>query len=135
MFILVYATTSFANEGAIKGRQQIFSQNYKIAKAVAVQIKGQKYADAQKSLLEMSENFTEVLDYFPEDSKTGFDTEALPSIWENTDEFTTLMQKASYDLTVLAKKLDNPSGDLIALQKELMWDNCSACHDKFRAEH
>ena len=25
--------------------------------------------------------------------------------------------------------------DLKAAQKELMWSNCSACHNRFRAEH
>ena len=53
---------------------------------------------------------------------------------ENSDEFVTLMQKASFDMTQLAKAIDTAE-DLRAVQKELMWNNCSACHKKFRAEH
>ena len=83
----------------------------------------------------MSENYKTLLDYFPEDSKTGFKTEALPTIWENSDEFVTLMQKASFDVLQLAKKLDTETSDFRDLQKQLMWNNCSACHKKFRAEH
>ena len=82
----------------------------------------------------MSDNFKTLLDYFPENSKEGFKTEALPSIWENKDEFNTLMQKASDDMIKPAKAIDT-ADDLRAIQKELMWSNCSACHNRFRAEH
>ena len=71
---------------------------------------------------------------FPENTKEGFKTEALPSIWENKDEFNALMQKASDDMLKLAKAIDT-ADDLRAIQKELMWSNCSACHNRFRAEH
>ena len=66
--------------------------------------------------------------------KEGFKTEALPSIWENKDEFNALMQKASDDMIKLAKAIDTAE-DLRAVQKDLMWNNCSACHNRFRAEH
>ena len=82
----------------------------------------------------MSENYKKLLTMFPENTKEGFKTEALPTIWENPDEFVTLMQKASYDMIELAKAIDTAE-DLRAVQKELMWSNCSACHNRFRAEH
>ena len=44
------------------------------------------------------------------------------------------MQKASDDMIQLAKAIDTAE-DLSAIQKKLMWSNCSACHNKFRAEH
>jgi cytochrome c556 len=44
------------------------------------------------------------------------------------------MQKASDDMLKLAKVIDT-ANDLRAIQKELMWSNCSACHNRFRAEH
>ena len=75
-----------------------------------------------------------LLDYFPENTKEGFKTEALPSIWENKEEFNALMQKASNDMLKLAKAIDT-ADDLRAIQKELMWSNCSACHNRFRAPH
>ena len=82
----------------------------------------------------ISGNYKKLLDYFPENTKEGFKTEALPSIWENKDEFNTLMQKASDDMLKLAKAIDT-ADDLGAIQKKLMWSNCSACHDRFRAPH
>jgi hypothetical protein len=71
---------------------------------------------------------------FPDNTKEGFKTEALPSIWENKDEFNALMKKASEDMIKLAKAIDTAE-DLRAVQKELMWSNCSACHSRFRAPH
>ena len=82
----------------------------------------------------ISDNYIKLLDYFPENTKEGFKTGALPSIWENKDEFNALMQKASDDMIKLAKAIDTAE-DLRAAQKELMWGNCSSCHNKFRAPH
>ena len=79
-------------------------------------------------------NYKKLLDYFPENTKEGFKTEALPSIWENKEEFNALMQKASDDMIKLAKAIDT-ADDLGAIQKKLMWSNCSACHNRFRAPH
>ena len=82
----------------------------------------------------ISDNYIKLLDYFPENTKEGFKTEALPSIWENKDEFNALMQKASDDMIKLANAIDTAE-DLRAVQKELMWGNCSSCHNRFRAPH
>ena len=82
----------------------------------------------------ISNNYKKLLEYFPDNTKEGFKTEALPSIWENKDEFNTLMQKASDDMIKLIKAIDTAE-DLKVTQKNLMWNNCSACHSKFRAEH
>ena len=82
----------------------------------------------------ISDNYIKLLDYFPDNTKEGFKTEALPTIWENSDEFVTLMQKASFDMIQLTKAIDTAE-DLRAIQKKLMWNNCSACHKKFRMPH
>ena len=131
----IFITPLFSSEEIIKGRKAIFSKNYKTAKAVSISIKTNDFDQAKKHLIEMSKNYKTLLNYFPEDSKTGFKTEALPTIWENSDEFIALMQKASYAVLQLAKKLDTETSNLKTLQKQLMWGNCSACHKKFRAEH
>ena len=67
-------------------------------------------------------------------TKEGFKTEALPSIWENKDEFNSLMKKSSTDMIELAKVIDS-SDDVKATLQKLMWSNCKACHSKFRAPH
>ena len=136
-FSLSFSISSYANqsiEKIIKGRKAMFSENYQTAKKISILLKSKKIEEAKPLMQEMSDNYKKLLNYFPENTKEGFKTEALPTIWENSDEFVTLMQKASFDMIQLAKAIDTAE-DLRAVQKELMWNNCSACHKKFRAEH
>ena len=128
---LVYAQSV---EDIIKGRKAMFSENYQNGKKISILLKSGKKEETKPIMKKMSDNYKKLLDYFPENSKEGFKTEALPSIWENKDEFNALMQKASNDMLKLAKAIDT-ADDLRAIQKELMWSNCSACHNRFRAEH
>jgi cytochrome c556 len=121
-------------EEIIKGRKAMFSENYQNGKKISILLKSGKIEEAKPIMKKMSDNYKKLLDYFPENTKEGFKTEALPSIWENKDEFNALMQKASNDMLKLAKAIDT-ADDLRAIQKELMWSNCSACHNRFRAEH
>ena len=121
-------------EEIIKGRKAIFSENYQNAKKISILLKSKKIEEAKPLMKKISDNYVKLLNYFPENTKEGFKTEALPTIWENKDEFNTLMQKASDDMIKLAKAIDTAE-DLRAAQKELMWSNCSACHSKFRAPH
>ena len=135
-FILIsqqlYAAQSV--EEIIKGRKAMFSENYQNAKKISILLKSKKIEEAKPLMKKISDNYIKLLDYFPENTKEGFKTEALPTIWENKDEFNALMKKASDDMIKLAKAIDTAE-DLRAAQKKLMWSNCSACHSKFRAPH
>lgn len=136
-FSLNFSISSYANQSVeeiIKGRKAIFSKNYQTAKKISILLKSKKIEEAKPLMKEMSNNYKKLLNYFPENTKEGFKTEALPTIWENSDEFVTLMQKASFDMIQLTKAIDTAE-DLRAIQKKLMWSNCSACHNRFRAEH
>ena len=136
-FSLSFSISSYANESVeeiIKGRKAMFSENYQNAKQISILLKQKKIEEAKPLMKKISDNYIKLLDYFPDNTKEGFKTEALPSIWENKDEFNALMQKASDDMIKLAKAIDTAE-DLRAVQKELMWSNCSACHNRFRAEH
>ena len=134
---LNFSISSYANQSVeeiIKGRKAMFSENYQNGKKISILLKSNKIEEAKPLMKKISNNYKKLLDYFPENTKEGFKTEALPSIWENKDEFNALMQKASDDMIKLAKAIDTAE-DLRAIQKELMWSNCSACHNRFRAEH
>ena len=136
IFSLSFSQLSFAQsvEEIIKGRKAMFSENYQTAKKISILLKSKKIEEAKPLMKKMSENYKKLLDYFPDNTKEGFKTEALPSIWENKDEFNALMQKASDDMIKLASAIDTAE-DLRAAQKDLMWSNCSACHDRFRKPH
>ena len=137
IFSLTFSAPSYANQSVeeiIKGRKAMFSENYQNAKQISILLKQKKIEEAKPLMKKISNNYKKLLNYFPENTKEGFKTEALPTIWENSDEFVTLMQKASFDMTQLTKAIDTAE-DLRAIQKKLMWSNCSACHSRFRAEH
>ena len=138
IFIFFISFPFYANamtvEEIIKGRKAMFSENYQNAKKISILLKSKRIEEAKPLMKKISDNYKKLLDYFPENTKEGFKTEALPSIWENKDEFNALMQKASDDMIKLAKAID-AAEDLRAAQKELMWSNCTACHSKFRAPH
>ena len=137
IFTLFFSFSASANQSVeeiIKGRKAMFSENYQNGKKISILLKSGKKEEAKPIMKKMSDNYKKLLDYFPENTKEGFKTEALPSIWENKDEFNALMQKASNDMLKLAKAIDT-ADDLRAIQKELMWSNCSACHNRFRAPH
>ena len=136
IFSLCFPFTANAQtiEEIIKGRKAMFSENYQNAKKISILLKSKKIEEAKPLMKKISDNYIKLLDYFPENTKEGFKTEALPTIWENKDEFNALMKKASEDMIKLAKAIDTAE-DLRAAQKELMWSNCSACHSKFRAPH
>ena len=128
------AYSDLSVEEIIKGRKVLFSKNYSTAKRVQTfAIKGD-FVKASSLMREMSENYITLLEYFPDDTKEGFKTEALPSIWENKDEFNNLMKKSSTDMIELIKVIES-SDDVKATLQKFMWANCKACHSKYRAEH
>ncbi|MDC3087955.1 cytochrome c [Candidatus Pelagibacter sp.] len=139
-FILVSITFSqpansdLSTEELIKGRKAIFSKNYSTAKKVQTFASKGDFERAKSLMLEMSENYKNLLEYFPENSKEGFKTEALPAIWENKDEFNNLMTKSSNDMIKLTKIIDT-TDDIRGTLGKMMWANCKACHSKFRAPH
>ena len=137
IFILFYSFSAFSEqtvEEIIKERKTIFSKNYKTAKRVQGLASNGNLDEAKKLMIEMSNNYKRLLDLFPENSKVGFKTEALPTIWENKDEFNLLMTKASSNMIELTSVVDEAE-DMKATLGKYMWSSCKSCHSKFRAPH
>ncbi len=132
--MLIPANSEMSVEEIIKGRKALFSKNYSTAKRVQTFASKGEFDKAKTLMLEMSENYKTLIEYFPDNTKEGFKTEALPSIWENKKEFNNLMKKASDDMIKLASLFED-ADDVRAVLKEMMWSNCKACHSKFRAPH
>ena len=128
------ANSELTIEETIKGRKALFSKNYSTAKRVQTFVTKGDFDKAKTLMLEMSENYKSLIEYFPENTKEGFKTEALPAIWENKEEFNNLMNKSSNDMIQLINVIEN-SDDPKTLLGKLMWGNCKACHSKFRAPH
>ena len=137
IFFSIFFIPSHSNQSVeeiIKGRKAMFSENYQNAKKISILLKSKRIDEAKPLMEKISHNYKELLNYFPENTQEGFKTEALPSIWENKDEFNALMQKASDDMIELTKAISTVK-DFQKIQKQLMWNNCSSCHNRFRAPH
>ena len=145
ILLFIFVAVSFFNtdfiahseesiEDIIKGRKAIFSNNAKLAKRVNILLREFEVEEAEPIIFEMSKNYENLLNYFPENSKEGYGTEALPIIWEEKDVFNALMQKAADDMLQLAKVMEEVD-DIQATYKKLMWANCNACHSRYRKPH
>ena len=134
ILISTNANSEQSAEDIIKNRQAIFSKNYNTAKKVQSLSSNGDFDEAKELMLEMSENYITLKEMFPENTKEGFNTEALPLIWEEKDKFNSLMEKTSNDMVQLVSIIENED-DIRGTLKKLMWSNCKACHSKYRIPH
>ena len=98
---LTFSANAQTVEEIIKGRKALFSKNYSTAKRVQALASKGEFDKAKSLMIKMSENYKTLIEYFPDNSKEGFKTEALPLIWENKKEFNDLMKKSSDDICLL----------------------------------
>ena len=162
IFVTTASNSEQSAEEIIKNRKALFSKNYNTAKKVQSLSSNGDFDDAKILMLEMSENYKNLKEMFPDNSKEGFkteslpniweekdkvlielfpkstedefDTEALPTVWEEKDAFNALMQKASDDMIKLASTIEE-TDNVRGTIRQLMWSNCKACHRKYRAPH
>ena len=128
------ANAELSVEDIIKSRKALFSKNYSTAKRVQSFSSNGDFDEAIELMKEMSENYITLLDLFPENSKEGFKTEALPIIWEEKDAFNALMQKSADDMIKLTSIIED-ADDIRGTLGKLMWANCKACHSKYRKQN
>ena len=121
-------------ESIIKERKALFSKNYKTAKKVQSFSASGDFDEAKELMIEMSKNYLDLLELFPENSKEGFKTESLPIIWDDKENFNLLMQKSSDDMIKLTSVIETTDNIRDTIGK-LMWSNCKACHSKYRKPH
>ncbi len=135
---LLFIFVSFADDHGkiIKERKSLFKQNYSHAKKMSAEIAKGNNDKVIELSEKMSAKYDKLIDLFPENSKTGYDTEALPTIWLQKDEFNALMIETSDKVKAFSRIAVNLTGDeLKEAQKNLIWSSCKACHDKFRMPH
>ncbi|MDC0031906.1 cytochrome c [Pelagibacteraceae bacterium] len=143
LVVVIFTTVSIniyaddmTQEKFIKDRKAMFKQNYSYAKKMSSEITKGNNQTVSELALKMSKNYEALINYFPTNTKTGFETEALPSVWEEKQLFNDLMNKASNDASDFATIVMNLMGDeLKEYQKKMIWSQCKTCHDKFRMPH
>ena len=128
------ATATYAASDAIAQRQALMKANGKAATAIVAIMKGGPLdlAVLQSSLKTFIDAAQKGPALFPDDSKTGDDTAALPAIWENKADFNARFAKLGADANdALAKVKDEASFKAIVPS---IFNNCGGCHEKYRAK-
>ncbi len=134
LLIALGGTAALAqNAAVIKERQSHLEAMGKALKAPTKMYKGDADFELEKvlSTLKVIQEKAAVLPkLFPDDSKTGEETEALPAIWENKTDFTDRFPK----LAAAAKAAEAAITDEFTFQDEFLKvvDNCKKCHKKYR---
>ena len=89
-------------------------------------------AVAQASLKTLANGAEKTPLLFPDDSKTGGGTAALPAIWQNKTDFNARFTKFGKDVAeAIAKTKDEASFKDIAPK---VFENCGGCHELYKAK-
>jgi cytochrome c556 len=122
------------NLGVIKERQQTMKQTGSAAGRLGKILKGEApfdLAGVQASLKTIADAAAKMPTLFPDDSKTGSDTKALPAIWDNKADVTARYAKLGQDATAALASIKDPASYKTAMP--VVFKNCGGCHEKYRA--
>ena len=93
--LFLSSTIADTHKNIIKERKSLFKQNYSHAKKMSSAIEKGDIDKVKNLSIKMSQNYEKLIDLFPDNSKSGYDTEALPTIWIFKDDFNNLMIESS----------------------------------------
>lgn len=128
------ATAAIAqNEAVIKKRQDLLKEVGDAVKPVGAMYKGEADFDLAKvknALAIIQKNAPQLPTLFPDDSKTGGDTEALPKIWENKADFEPRFKKLVDDAKTAEAAITDE--DTFPDAWKTVVGNCSGCHKQYR---
>jgi cytochrome c556 len=132
--VALAVTAVAAQSDPIAARKALMKQNGDQAKIVATMVKGDAPFDAAKAqaaFATFADAATKAPALFPETSKTGGETAALPAIWENKADFDARLVKFGVD----SKAAQSAVKDLDTFKAtwgSLLKNNCGGCHEKYR---
>lgn len=122
----------------IAERQDNYEKIGDAFKAIRGQLEGgaPDLAIIEASAKDINERAGKITALFPKGTSVddGFDTEALPAIWEKPDEFKAAAQKLIDESAKLAQVAKGGDAAAIGAQAKAMGGTCKNCHDSFRAE-
>lgn len=119
----------------IAARKALMKKNGDEAKVGTAIVKGEAPFDLAKAkaiFAAYADAATKAPALFPDNTKTGGDTAALPAVWEKKSDFDAKLKKFGEDAKEAeAKVTDEASFKTIfpAVQK-----NCGGCHETYRAK-
>ncbi|HWB45464.1 MAG TPA: cytochrome c [Hyphomicrobiaceae bacterium] len=132
--LAIGATIVYAqNAAVIKERQNTMKSIGDAAEVPAHMVKGEipfDLAAAQKAFETIEQGATKAKGLFPEDSKTGAETWALPKIWENKADVMNRLDKVIATAKSAQGEIKDKRSLAAALSK--LGKACNSCHDAYR---
>jgi cytochrome c556 len=131
--IAVGATAAYAQSAAIGQRKEILKTWGGAMKDPGAMAKGEAAFDlakVQASLKIIADGAPKLAGLFPDDSKTGGETKALPAIWEKKEEFAGLWKKIEADAKAATVAIKDEASFKTEWPK--IGANCGTCHKGFR---
>jgi cytochrome c556 len=126
---------AIAQNSAISERQMRMKETAKATKPVAAMLKGTEpfnISVVQSALQTYAKGAAGYSTLFPEDSKTGGDTEASPKIWQEKSVFDALVIKFEKSATLAASSIKDEASFKSEFPKIL--GQCKECHDSYRVK-
>ncbi len=127
------ATALVAQSDPIAARKALMKANGDQNRVATEMLEGKRpfnLDEAKKVLATFAETGEKAPALFPDDSKTGGDTAALPAIWENKSDFQAKLAKFAQDSKAAldaTKDLDSFKVQITEVRK-----NCGGCHQTYR---
>jgi cytochrome c556 len=126
-------TAVLAQQDPIAARKAVMKANGEQAAIGAKMARGEESfaLDKAKKIFATYQEVAKAHAFFPETSKTGGDTAALPAIWENKADFDARLTK----LATEAKAAEAAVTDLDSFKAQFteVVKNCGGCHQTYRA--
>ena len=127
-------TVAYAqNTGIIKERKEHYKAMGNATKEPTAMFKGEApfdLAKVQASLKVLGEKPPLLPKLFPDDSKTGGETEALPAIWDDKADFEARFKKLAEAIRTAETKITDEA--TFKTEWPVLGGNCSGCHKKYR---
>ncbi|HUS97173.1 MAG TPA: cytochrome c [Hyphomicrobiaceae bacterium] len=123
------------NLAVIDQRQKAFKSMLPDLKVGKAMVKGDQAFDAaaaKKVFTTYAAAAAALKSLFPEDSKTGGETRALPAIWEKKADFDAKLAAFEQDAMTAAGAVPDLASFKTAWGKVM--SNCGGCHKPYRAE-
>ena len=129
--VAIGVTAVAAQGDAIAERKKFMKQNSQHTKGISAMVKGEAPFDAKAvtaAFTQWSETAAALPKLFPDNSKTGGETRALPKIWTDRKGF-------DAEIAAFAKAASARPADVEALKKAFPAVNkvCGDCHEGYRA--
>ena len=132
-FAALGLTAVVAQSDPIATRKAVMKENGNQSRIAREMIEGKQPFNldaAKKVLTTFAETNDKAKNLWPDNSKTGGDTAALPAVWENKADFDAKLAKFSNDAKAAGAKVK----DLDSFKAEMgeVGKNCGGCHQTYR---